>query len=182
MPTLPQLPRSVPRAGALLLLLLMAIALCWLAVPSDEEPSKPAALAVLDAVSARVENPQPPPYDAARVREQALLELGQAADYLRICGKLNLGFEGCAPAFSEELRHSYEPQFTALHGGFALSLTSIGRQASEDRCSELRLYSSGDFESLDNLGNPIAGCDFPAPGERLAQRHLGDGIKGNEAQ
>ncbi len=96
-------------------------------------------------------------YDLVAVRQMALAELNDGAEFFKACGNINFGFEGCNYQFSDKLLSFYIPRVYAADDGFTITLTAKGRQRLDD-CVKFTVDSIGTFVALDNRGLETDKC------------------------
>lgn len=118
-------------------------------------------------------------YDLVAVRQMAIAELNDGAEFFKACGNINFGFEGCNYQFSDKLLSFYIPGIYAADDGFTITLTAKGRQRLDD-CVKFTVDSIGTFTALDKDGLATDKCSGQTAAEHAVHR-ITDDLQGRPA-
>lgn len=169
---------SLFRVSCLAVLALSVLAY-FLLRPHDGGTAETLAAAGQDNVGELAQAQEIDDYDPLLVRQMAIAELNDGAEFFKACGNINFGFEGCNYQFSDQLLSFYIPQVEAADDGFTITLTAKGRQRLDD-CVKFTVDSIGTFVALDNQDRVTDKCTGQVAASHAVHR-ITDDLQGQPA-
>ncbi|SFK42873.1 hypothetical protein [Succinivibrio dextrinosolvens] len=115
-------------------------------------------LSDLQAQSAMIEKDldNVPEENSLEIREKAVAELAQNAEFMQTCGTLDRSYDNCVVELSDDLKPFYSLDLDSSDDGYSMILTAT--EQNKDSCRTFESNSNGEIIGLNEHGESDKNC------------------------
>ncbi len=118
--------------------------------------SAPASEVVDTASAGAVREDEPEEISPVAIRERALLELKEDAEYMQICGAVDNGYDNCKVDLPEDLKEFYSMKLHSWGDGYELLI--LAKDENKDLCRQFESNSNGEIIGFNDKGESDQKC------------------------
>lgn len=97
-----------------------------------------------------------PEENSLEIREKAVAELAQNAEFMQTCGTLDRSYDNCVVELSDDLKPFYSLDLESSDDGYSMILTAT--EQNKDSCRTFESNSNGEIIGLNEHGESDKNC------------------------
>ena len=97
-----------------------------------------------------------PEDNSLEIREKAVAELSQNAEFMQTCGTLDRSYDNCVVELSDDLKPFYSLDLESSDDGYSMILTAT--EQNKDSCRTFESNSNGEIIGLNEQGESDKNC------------------------
>ena len=97
-----------------------------------------------------------PEENSLEIREKAVAELAQNAEFMQTCGTLDRSYDNCVVELSDDLKPFYSLDLESSDDGYSMILTAT--EQNKDSCRTFESNSNGEIIGLNEQGESDKNC------------------------